>query len=136
MGTCAPICVTGVVPGLAERASGHSFLSMEDREARIVRNEALFREVNEQIDTLNNAGAQAKSLPVVCECGSSSCTDVIRIERSDYEAVRAHPERFLIKPGHQIEDVEDVVEERAMFAIVAKKPGDPRRLAEETDPRR
>ena len=111
-------------------------LTMRDRESRIVRNEALFREVNEQIDALNDAGAQADSIPVLCECGSSSCAEVIRVERNEYEAVRAHPERFLIKPGHQIEDVEDVLEERTVFAVVAKKPGNPRRLAEEMDPRR
>ena len=106
-----------------------------NREERIGRNEALFRELNEQVDALNDAGPRAESIPAVCECGSGSCAEVVWIARTDYEAVRAHSERFLIKPGHQIEDVEDVIDERISFTIVAKKPGDPRRLAEETDPR-
>jgi hypothetical protein len=107
-----------------------------NREERIGRNEALFRELNEQIDSLNEAGAQATAIPAVCECGSSSCAEIVWVDRADYDAVRVHSERFLIKPGHQIEDVEDVVAEGTVFAVVAKKPGDPRRIAEETDPRR
>jgi 5-bromo-4-chloroindolyl phosphate hydrolysis protein len=109
--------------------------AMGESEARIVKNEALFREVNEQIDTLNDAGPQAESLPIVCECGSASCSEVIRVDRHVYEAVRSHSERFLIAPGHEIDAVEDVVEQTETFTVVAKKPGGPRRLAEETDPR-
>jgi 5-bromo-4-chloroindolyl phosphate hydrolysis protein len=109
---------------------------MDDREARIARNEALFREVNEQIDTLNDAGAQAASIPVVCECGSNRCAEAIKISPAAYEAVRVHGDRFLIKSGHQFDDVETVVEEYADYAVVAKKPGEPRRIAEDTDPRK
>ena len=108
---------------------------MEDRATRIGKNEALLREVNEQINVLNTIGAQASSFPAVCECGSLTCAEVVPVARSDYEAVRAHPDRFLIKPGHQIEDVEDVVVEHAGWAVVAKKAGTPRRVAQESDPR-
>jgi hypothetical protein len=109
--------------------------TMGESEARLVKNEALFREVNEQIDSLNDAGAQVESLPIVCECGSASCSEVISVDRDVYEAVRAHSERFLVAPGHEIDAVEDVVEQTETFMVVAKKPGGPRRLAEETDPR-
>jgi 5-bromo-4-chloroindolyl phosphate hydrolysis protein len=70
-----------------------------------------------------------------CECGSASCSEVLRVDRHVYEAVRANSERFLIAPGHEIDAVEDVVEQTETFTVVAKKPGGPRRLAEETDPR-
>ena len=102
---------------------------------RIVRNEALYREVNEQIDALNEAGPRADPIPAICECGSIASTEIVPIGRQAYEAVRAHPERFLVKPGHEITDVEDVVEEHADWAVVAKKPGEPRRMAEESAPR-
>jgi hypothetical protein len=109
--------------------------SMDDRRARIAKNEALFREVNEQIDALNDAGPQADAFPVVCECGSNACAETINIGRADYEAVRLHPDRFLIKPGHEFDEVETVVEKHADYAVVAKKPGEPRLMAEVSDPR-
>jgi 5-bromo-4-chloroindolyl phosphate hydrolysis protein len=108
---------------------------MDERRARIAKNEALFREVNEQIDTLNEIGPQADVFPVVCECGSNACAETIRIGRADYEAVRLHPDTFLIKPGHEFDDVETVVEMHADYAVVAKKPGEPRLMAEVSDPR-
>ena len=68
---------------------------MGDRRARIAKNEALFRQVNEQIDALNDAGAHMDTIPVVCECGSNACSEIINIGRADYEAVRLHPATFL-----------------------------------------
>jgi len=109
---------------------------MDDRRARIAKNEALLRQVNEQIDALNDAGPQVDVIPVVCECGSGACAETIRIGRADYEAVRLHPDTFLIKPGHEFEDVETVVGLHGDYAVVAKKPGEPRRMAEVSDPRR
>ena len=109
---------------------------MDDRKTRIVRNEALFREVNEQVDALNEAGPRVDSIPAICECGSAACTEIVPIGRQAYDSVRAHPERFLVKPGHEIPDLEDVVEEHGDWAVVAKKPGKPREMAQESDPRR
>ena len=68
------------------------------RAERIVRNEVLFREVNEQVESLSTASTPGESFPAVCECGSGQCSDVITIDWGDYEAVRAHPERFLVTP--------------------------------------
>lgn len=109
---------------------------MSDRAERIVRNEILFREVNEQVDALHAAISPTGRFPIVCECGSGSCSEAIMIEATEYQAVRAHPERFMVVPGHQIEDVEDLIEQHATYAVVAKKPGAPRQLAVTTDPRR
>lgn len=109
---------------------------MTERAERIVRNEILFREVNEQVDALHAAISPTGTFPIVCECGSGTCSEAIMIEATDYQAVRAHPERFVVVSGHQIKDVEDVLEEHGTFAVVAKKPGAPRRLAVTTDPRR
>ena len=109
---------------------------MTERAERIVRNEILFREVNEQVDALHAAISPTGRFPIVCECGSGSCSEAIMIETSAYQAVRAHPERFVVVPGHQINDVEDLIEQHDSFVVVAKKPGAPRRLAVTTDPRR
>jgi hypothetical protein len=133
---------TGLAPGLAgsaaqadEPSSGHAMPSVgEQRRARLARNEALFRNVNEQIDSLNDLGAALPSFPIVCECGAESCTESILVEKVVYEAARAHPERFLVRAGH-LAEVDTAIEDHGEFLVVAKKPGLPRETAEATDPR-
>jgi hypothetical protein len=39
---------------------------------------------------------------------------------ADYESIRADPNRFLVLPGHDIPEVEDVVGEGDGFVIVSK----------------
>ena len=56
---------------LEERDGGSS--------TRIGKNEALLREVNEQINVLNTVGAQASSFPAVCECGALTCAEVVPV---------------------------------------------------------
>lgn len=108
---------------------------LDKRQVRIARNEAAFRETNEQIDALNAAGARVPEIPIVCECGSAACLDVFTVAAPVYGEVRADSARFLLKPGHEASDVESVVARHAGFVVVEKKPGAPRRVAEETDPR-
>ena len=109
---------------------------MDERERRIGENEIVYRAVNEKITDLNEAfGTVAESMTVVCECGDLTCAEQIELSLADYERVRAEPTHFVIIPGHQIEFVEDVVEEHDAYAVVEKRSGGPSRLARETDPR-
>jgi hypothetical protein len=110
---------------------------MSERAVRIGRNEALFREVNEEIDVLNRtfAGLGDRTMHVVCECGDLDCSAGLVVPLAAYEQVRADPALFLVQPGHVAEDVEEVVEEQAGYQVVRKHPGQPERIAVETDPR-
>jgi hypothetical protein len=56
----------------------------------------------------------------VCECSDVSCVDAIRLAPSEYNDVRAHPTRFFVTPGHEIETLERVVEQNGHFLIVEK----------------
>jgi hypothetical protein len=105
------------------------------RVERIARNEASFRETNEQIDALNEAGAKLPEIPIVCECGSDNCVSVLAVDARKYEKVRAHPDRFVVKAGHEIRDVESVVERLGDVVVVEKHVGVPRQMAEATDTR-
>jgi hypothetical protein len=108
----------------------------EERERRIGLNEAFFRAVNEQIDTLTNAVAVDADLEIVCECGSTDCFARLPILRSDYERVRADPTLFVAIPGHEIPAVEDVVERSDGHVVLRKRPGTVAGdVAEATDPR-
>jgi len=104
---------------------------MGAREERLGKNEAVFREVNERIREVTSPPAEAEFL---CECAEVSCTEAVGMTLSEYEAVRKDPRHFLVLPGHQIDDVEDVVERHDGFTIVRKKAG-AAEVAVATDPR-
>jgi hypothetical protein len=111
---------------------------MDDGRARQVgRNEAVFRELNEQVDALNRGLAQVSDnqMHIVCECGDLICVERLVVELPKYEEIRADSALFFIKPGHDKPDVEDVVEHVEGYAVVRKHPGVPQRVAEKTDPR-
>ena len=109
---------------------------MDERTRRIGENEALYRSVIEKIEGLNEVfGAMAESMAVICECGVLECSDQIELDVPTYERVRADPTLFIVLPGHEIPEVESIVEPRDGFYIIRKDRGEPARLARETDPR-
>jgi hypothetical protein len=109
---------------------------MTEREARIALNETLFRDLNERIqDVVTTITLEVPhALEIFCECGSEDCVAKITLSVADYEAVRAHPERFIIAPGHEIPDVEDVLERRTGHWVVEKHEEEAK-IARELDPR-
>jgi hypothetical protein len=109
---------------------------MDERAERIGLNEAVFRDVNERVRSINEGfGGRLENAEFVCECGYASCTERVRIDLTVYESIRADPTCFIVKDGHEIPDVEDVVDRHEGFLVVQKKAGDPAELAEATDPR-
>jgi hypothetical protein len=109
---------------------------MDERKRRIGQNEILYRAVNEKIEGLNLAfGTLTQSMTVVCECGDVTCTEHIEVDLPAYEGIRADPALFVVRPGHVFADVEDVVEHADTYEVVRKTAGEPRKLAEEHDPR-
>jgi hypothetical protein len=108
----------------------------EERARRIGANEALFREVNERFEGLNEAfAAITDTFEITCECGDVSCVERITVPLEEYERIRDDSALFLIVAGHEISDVEDVVERHDGHVVVRKHPGPPREVAERTDPR-
>jgi len=97
----------------------------------------VFREVNERIEGLQRtfAVAQGEDLHIVCECDRLGCNLGLDVSVEVYERTRPDSARFLVSPGHEDDDVEDVVDSGGDYVIVRKKPGEPQRVAAETDPR-
>ena len=89
------------------------------------------RRVNEAIER----GAEAGSAIFVCECGHLGCSTTIELSIADYEAVRTNFDRFLIAPGHEIDQVERVVERHLNHVVVAKREGEAREMAAAADER-
>ena len=114
--------------------------SMELTSERLAKNEALFRDVNERVAEIDQRfpappGDAGSLTEFLCECSAEDCLDRISLTREEYEAVRAHPTRFVIKPGHEVTECEGIVELNDRFAVAEKRPGT-ERVALESDPRR
>jgi hypothetical protein len=109
---------------------------VDERKRRIGLNESIFREANERIEELNQTFATlTDKLVLVCECGYGDCAEKISMSVTEYEELRADSAHFAIVHGHEIPDVEHVVQEREGYDVVRKDDGVARRIAEVTDPR-
>jgi hypothetical protein len=105
-----------------------------DERARIGENEAIFREVNEQVAEAATARAVAEPILFLCECADQFCAESVALLREEYEQVRAVAEHFAVTPGHVQPEVERVVEQHRGYWVV-EKFGEAAEVAEETDPR-
>ena len=112
---------------------------MGAREERLGANEALFREVNERVAEVAErfiAGDTPDSrFDFNCECGDRDCAEQIALTVAEYEAVRAEATRFAVVPGHEVPDIERVVERHSNYLVVEKEDPDAEDVARETDPR-
>jgi hypothetical protein len=104
---------------------------MSLRKDRIARNEALFREVNERV---REVVPSESGIEFICECGSEECIERVTLTSEEYERVRSDPVEFFVKPGHEILDVEEVVETHDRYLRV-RKHAEEWDIARQTDPR-
>lgn len=82
-------------------------------------NEAQFRAFNERL----LASTEDGPVEILCECGIASCHHPLTVDAEQYTAVRADPCRFFVAPGHEIPDIETVVE-RGERHLVVEKPAE------------
>jgi hypothetical protein len=108
---------------------------VQARERQLAENEVRFRALNERLRDGSGTWSPGEgALELVCECGDENCTRAIRLNVRDYEAVRGDEAQFLVAPGHERSDIEDVVAERDGWVVVRKR-GEAAEFAAETDPR-
>jgi len=106
------------------------------REDRIGLNEAVFREVNERIEGLAETfDLTSEQLDLVCECGEASCVERITMSHQEYEQLRSDAHLFAVYPGHEVPDIERVVDRQKGYFVVEKGQGEPAAVAGQTDPR-
>ncbi len=100
---------------------------------RVAMNEATFRRINEGMETGQDPSGL---LTFVCECGRLGCNRLLLMSRAEYEALRADARRFAVLEGHEMPEVEHVVERTDRYLVV-EKAGDPEaEIVEHTNPRR
>lgn len=98
-------------------------------------NQVLLREVNERIAEIAEEVSGGSTSLFVCECSNEACVEPVDVAPAEYEAVRGHGARFVLVPGHEVEESERVVENCERFVVV-EKLGGARAIAIGRDPRR
>jgi hypothetical protein len=109
------------------------------RVQRIAQNELVFRRLNDRfeevrIEAIRESTADAV-MSAVCECGEAKCFAPIELPLSEYRRIRdgrLGGRRFIVMPGHQISQVETVVETHRGFSVV-EKPEEAAELARRGD---
>ena len=98
---------------------------VEERLERQARNEGLIRTVNERIAALDEGAEWAgpeQQFQFQCECGKTDgCDERVLMTLPEYERVRSQRDRFAVVPGHENDEIEDVVEHVDRFLIVDKR---------------
>ena len=56
----------------------------------------------------------------LCECSNTDCTESVALSRPEYETVRSSPNQFVVLPGHQLPQVDRVLEANDRCCLVEK----------------
>jgi hypothetical protein len=110
---------------------------VEAERVRAARNQSFFREVNEQVQELNETFDQLERYGSwTCECANLECVEPIELTLPEYDALRGYPNRFAVLPdaAHVYPQVERLVERGDRYWIV-EKIGEAAQAAIELDPR-
>jgi hypothetical protein len=107
---------------------------VDARTERLARNEALFRDLNEQVEFVAAPLDNGSTFEFFCECADVDCTVRLPMALAVYEEVRADPTLFIVALHHERPEVEEVVRRTDAFQIV-RKEGDAARFAAASDPR-
>jgi hypothetical protein len=94
---------------------------MATRQKRLAENQDRFRRANDRLhERVRTLVRERQRIPFLCECADESCTEPVSLTTAEYAAVRGSDAHFVVVPGHQAVDVEDVVEQHDRYAIVEK----------------
>jgi hypothetical protein len=101
---------------------------------RLAENEVIFRQHNRSIkEGLESIRAMAQEegqqllitesdtpLHFYCECSNEKCTKRIIIPPSEYNALHKVNNQFIVVPGHEVADIERVVESHGPYNVIQK----------------
>lgn len=96
----------------------------ESQHKRIV-NEQLFKAANQHTKQLVERVLTIESqtfMPVrfVCECSDSECSRPIELSVEEFKLVHQYRNRFIVIPGHEAPDIEEVMDRHDHYWIVEK----------------
>ncbi len=104
------------------------------KERNGARNQALIRELNEQVCAYATSPPQ-DVVVVICECSEVGCWSLVTLPSKKYERIRRSATQFIVKPGHASSTGERVVQQATEYTVV-EKLGEGAAIATRLDSRR
>jgi hypothetical protein len=97
----------------------------EMRFRRLAENELVLKEANEEIEReaqeeASEGGIRDPELEFFCACGRPDCDAKLLLTLSEYEAA-SKPDQFIVAPGHDNPQIEQVVETKDRYLVVEKR---------------
>jgi hypothetical protein len=94
-------------------------------ERRLVENEVIVKKLNERLKKtvktlLETTDSDEVELLFNCECSDLQCDARIKIGLKTYENIHKRKDYFTLTRGHEIPEIEDVVERNEDYIIVQK----------------
>ena len=97
------------------------------RARRMRQNEELMEELNRRMERMleeiredeEETDADAP-IAFLCECSHVDCRERVHLEPSVFDRIHKDPDVFILVPGHEIPDVERIVDQMGDFLIVRK----------------
>jgi hypothetical protein len=87
---------------------------------RAAKNQSFFRDLNERIEEVSERFDGTGMLLFVCECALKTCVERLEMTHAEYEVLRRIPTHFAVKPGHEIDGVEEIVDYTDRYVVVEK----------------
>ena len=112
------------------------FIKQPTSYRRLIGNEAFFRQHNEQVKkqldqiiVIATEENQQSRIPdesstifqFYCECSDENCLQRIAIPLDTYTKIHQQRHNFIIKPGHDVIEVEKIIKKESTFWIVEKR---------------
>jgi hypothetical protein len=94
-----------------------------ERAARLGRNQSVVRSLNHRLDhglVTPQPPFDADGPGFLCECSNLDCTEIVFVDLATYEEVRRHDQRFFVRTGHDIPEIERIVAEGSGYVVVEK----------------
>ncbi len=100
---------------------GERVLPTRRMDSKRVANQAIFRDVNNRIQEINEPFSVVTGLdPVfVCECSDLTCVSPISVTLSDYRGIRENEGHFIVTPDHVERDLVRIVDANESYVVVA-----------------
>jgi hypothetical protein len=102
---------------------------MSEAARHIAQNEVILREVNERIAEktmdlgIRGLAGEDETSEYLCACGQPGCDASLNLTLAELEDAHSRADQFVVAPGHDLPDIEEVVAEHDRYCVVRKKPG-------------
>ena len=94
---------------------------------RRIRNELLFRAVNEKLRGLNAdfEGFAGEHALFVCECSRIECIEQIELAVATFDRICDVSLQYIVAPGHETLEVEQVISRELRYTVVERRVAAP-----------